>query len=121
MSKKDTSLDDIGQAVTDLGSMISQQIESTKTGLEQQIESTKTEILGELFSFKTETNTRFDKIEGTLTAIENDVKDMYKMLADVQKAVGKLRKNDKELDRRLTNLEEFAKNLSRQTGVPFET
>ncbi len=110
MTKNDTTLEDIGRSIVDLGSMISHQIESTKT-----------EILGELFSFKAETNTKLDKIEGTLTAIQNDVKDMYEMLADVQKAVGKPRKNDKELDRRLTNLEEFAQSLSRKTGVPFKT
>ena len=110
MSKQDTTLEDIGQSIVDLGSMISHQIEFTKT-----------EILGELFNFKAETNTKLDKIEGTLTAIQNDVKAIYKMLADVQKDVKSLRKSDKELDRRLTNLEEFAKNLSRQTGVPFET
>lgn len=114
MSKQDTTLEDIGQSIVDLGSMISRQIDS-------KVDSAKTEILGELFIFKTQTNTQLGGIEGTLTAIQNDVKDMYEMLADVQKAAGKLRKSDKQLDQRLTNLEEFAKNLSRQTGVPFET
>lgn len=114
MIKKDTTLEDIGQSIVDLGNMISQQIDS-------KIDFAKTEILGALFSFKSETSTKLIKIDGTLTAIENDVKDIYTMLADVQKDVKKLRRTDKELDRRLTNLEEFAKNLSRQTGVPFKT
>lgn len=114
MGNQDTTLEDIGQSIVDLGSMISHQIDS-------KIDSTKTEIIGELFSFKTAVNTKLGKIEGTLLAIENDVKAIYRMLADVQKDVKSLRKGDKELDRRLANLEEFAKNLSRQTGVPFET
>ena len=114
MNKQDTSLEDIGQAIVDLGSMISEKIDSTRDDLTVKIDSTRNDL-----------TLKFDKgfkeLGGKLEAIQNDIKDMYKMLSAVQKAVGKLRKSDKELDQRLTNLEEFAKNLSRQTGVPFKT
>ena len=114
MNKQDTSLEDIGQAIVELGTMISEKIDSTRDDLTAKIDSTRDDL-----------TVKFDKgfkeLGGKLEAIQNDIKDMYKMLSAVQKAVGKLRKSDKELDQRLTNLEEFAKNLSRQTGVPFKT
>ena len=103
MNKQDTSLEDMGQAIVDLGSMISEKIDSTRDDLTLKFDK------------------GFKELGGKLEAIQNDIKDMYRMLSAVQKAVGKLRKSDKELDQRLTNLEEFAKNLSRQTGVPFKT
>src|SRR3989338_837318 len=114
MNKQDTSLEDIGQAIVELGTMISEKIDSTRDDLTAKIDSTRDDL-----------TVKFDKgfkeLGGKLEDIQNDIKDMYKMLSAVQKAVGSLRKKDKELDQRLTNLEEFAKNLSRQTGVPFKT
>ena len=125
MNKQDTSLEDIGQAIVDLGSMISEKIDSTRDDLTVKIDSTRNDLTAKIDSTRDDLTLKFDKgfkeLGGKLEAIQNDIKDMYKMLSAVQKAVGKLRKSDKELDQRLTNLEEFAKNLSRQTGVPFKT
>ena len=113
MNKQDTSLEDIGQAIVELGTMISEKIDSTRDDLTAKIDSTRDDL-----------TVKFDKgfkeLGGKLEAIQNDIKDMYKMLSDVQKAVGSLRKKDKKLDQRLANLEDFAQRLSRQTGVPFE-
>ena len=102
MNKQDTSLEDIGQAIVELGTMISEKIDSTRDDLTVKFDK------------------GFKELGGKLEAIQNDIKDMYKMLSDVQKAVGSLRKKDKKLDQRLANLEDFAQRLSRQTGVPFE-
>ncbi len=43
------------------------------------------------------------------------------MLAEVQKDVKVLRAQDKKLDQRIYNLEQFAEALSQKTGVPFKT
>lgn len=110
MSKQNTILEDIGQSIVDLGTMIAAKIDDSSTNLGDQIVKLEAKV-----------DQGFKEVKGSLKALENDVKAIYKMLSAVQKDVEALRKNDKELDRRLTNLEEFAKNLSRQTGVPFET
>ena len=110
MTKNNTSLDDIGEAIRDLGTMVGNKINYLDISLGGRIDRLETKV-----------DKGFTEVNGKLKSIENDVKAIYKMLADVQKDVKSLRKSDKELDRRLTNLEEFAKNLSRQTGVPFET
>lgn len=109
MAQTDTTLDDVGQAINDLGTMISEKIDALDKGLGGRIDGLETKM-----------EKGFKEIGGGLEAIENDVKAIYKMLADVQKAVGKLRKSDKELDRRLTTLEQFAEKLSLKTGIPFE-
>lgn len=124
MPTKDTSIADLGESIKDMGSMVVEQINLTKTELGGRMDSLETGLGGRMDKLErnqVETNSHLDKIDDRLETIENDIKALYSLLTSVQKDTTMLRQNDKKLDLRIRDLEDFAQALSQKTGIPFRT
>ncbi|MBI2592089.1 hypothetical protein HYW36_01290 [Candidatus Saccharibacteria bacterium] len=120
---KDTSIEDLAESIKNPGTLVIGEIQASEqrlNGRMDKLDGRIGQLDGRLLTFQTETNLRFDRVEDKLTAIEQDIKELYGMLTKIQKDVSELRKSDRQLDLRLRNLEDFAAAISQKTGVPFQ-
>src|SRR6476646_2364337 len=133
MAKHETSLDDIAESIADLSSMMANEIGGMKSdigslrtemgGLKGEMGSLRSEMASEFAAVRSEmaggfakVNSRLDRLEGSQETQEADIKALYEMVADLQKDVKNLSKDER---RRLADLETFAMQVAEQTGVPF--
>jgi hypothetical protein len=89
-----TTLVDVAESITTLGTMIAERIENVKTSLTSRIDGLEATLGGRIdgltgrmdglearmFSqekLQRETNRRLSRVEGTLEAVENDIKELY--------------------------------------------
>lgn len=115
MNSKAVELEDILEVVNDLTTMVSEGFD--------RVDAFRVENNGRLTSLEkgqTETNQRLDKIEGTLEAIQADIKELYKMVSGLRKDMDGNKVSVSELEKRLSEVEAFARMLSKQTGIGFK-
>ena len=92
--------------------MVAEEFDKFSTGLNGRMDK--------LESNQHKTNQHLTSIDGTLAAIQNDIKKLYSMLGDIQKDTKHLRIQYKKLDQRIQNLKRFAVAVSQRTGTPFK-
>ena len=64
-------------------------------------------------------DSKVDKLIGVTMALEADIKELYRMIAELRKDLAKETRHLPEYRARLENLELFARNVSHQTGIKF--
>ena len=127
MSKSDTSLDDIAEAISLLASNIDDRFEQVDQRFEQvdqrfeQMDQRFDAIDRELYKIhkeQRETREWLEKIDNRLTGVESDIKEIYDRIVVLEKKAPQLTLKDKrELERKLAALIKWAKLVSKQTGI----
>lgn len=116
---QDTSLDDIAQAIADLSTMTATAIADLGTELRSEMNSLKTELRSEMTNLTAEqheTNQRLSRLEGKSDALEDDIKELYRMIEELRKDFEDFTIEERA---RFANLENFARQVSLKTGIPF--
>jgi chromosome segregation ATPase len=130
--KQDTSIDDLAESISVLATAVDKgfkqvnvQFQGVNTRLDrleigqQSLREAQRETnqrLAKLEAAQRETNERLDRLEGNQQALEADVKELYTMLASLERAFHTF---TKEQHARYKNLEDFALKISAKTGIPY--
>lgn len=119
-AKKATDLDDIAEAIEVMATLVDQGFEKIDQRFEQvdkkfvEIESSISGIHREI----SEMREWMIKIDNRLTGIESDIEEIYDRIVILEAKGQTLTTKDKEeLERQLTALFQWAKEVSKQTGI----
>lgn len=136
MTKKDTSIDDLAEVIGQLASAIYEQGAQMNRqfkimndhfavidGRLDKIEFTLTDMNSRMLAVErqiAELSQKIDAVDSRLIATEADVKELYYMVADLQKYQKSTdKKLSKSYENRLAKIEDFVVKASKQTGIPF--
>lgn len=126
-AKKDTDLNDIAQAIEGLATLMDQRFEQVDNRFEQvdrrfeAIDHRFSTIENELQTIRHEQSRIsiwLEKIDRRLGGVKSDIKEIYDRIVMLEKNANNLTSADKEdLARQLTALIKWAKQVSKSTGI----
>jgi septal ring factor EnvC (AmiA/AmiB activator) len=115
MTRKQTNLDDIAEAIQGLATHMDERFE--------QVDNRLNGIDGELRSIKEEQRHMrewLERIDSRLSGVESDIKEIYDRIAALDKQQTPLsRQQQQKLQKDLAALIRWAKEVSAKTGVPL--
>ena len=119
MTARDTTLDDIAESIADLSTMMAHELGSVRQEMTDGFAAVRQEMganYREHRAAQDETNRRLEHLEALSETNANDVKELYSMIAELQRDIRRLNKDERQ---RLADLEAFALQVAEQTGIPF--
>lgn len=122
MAKKDTSLDDIADAINVLATNIDARFEQVDVRFEQ-IDSHFKSIDHQLYEIRHEQRVMrewLERVESRVIGIESDIKEIYDRLVILEEKYPNVTANEmKELEHKLDMMIKWAQKISKKTGVPL--
>lgn len=120
MAKKDTSIEDIGEAITALGIHIDERFAQVDQRFEQ-MDSRLGSVEHRLDDIQLEQRSMrewLERIDNRLLGVESDIKEVYDRLVVLEKRAPHLTKAEyQELEHKMDKLLEWAGQVSRKTGI----
>lgn len=115
VAKLGANLDDVAESITVLGTMVGEQIASSRQELKADIASFRYEF----DIFRRETDVRLSNLEGEASATRNDLREIYDRLTALEKRVKRAVADEKaDIKRELDDLKQWARDISAETGFP---
>jgi archaellum component FlaC len=128
MAKQDTTLDDIADAIAGLATHMDERFEQVEqrfgqhdkqlAGINQHFDRLEDRMTSQEIAQR-ETNQRLISIEGKLDSIENDIKELYGMVTELQRLYRDAGKVDSRLEKRIAHIEAYVELVAKKTGIPF--
>lgn len=122
MSKKDTSLEDIAEAIQGLATQMDagfERVDRRFEAVDQRFESIESE-LREIRQEQREMREWLQRIDNHVLGIESDIKDIYDRIVVLeQKAPQLSAREQRELATKLEAMISWAQEVSQKTGIPL--
>lgn len=122
MTKRDTNLDDIAEAIQGLATLVDDRFEQVDRRFEQvdhRFEAIESELHG-IRQEQREMSEWLERIDNRILGIETDIKEIYdRIIALEKKAPHLTRSEHEELAAKLEAVIAWAQNVSQKTGVPL--